>query len=580
MKWLWLFSASAFLAAAQSDQIRASARDYIPPQVRLVVRSELVPLEVVVRNPHGLSVGGLKQSDFEILDQGKPREIAAFSIETREAAPAAVPAAPSAAAKSPASVPAAAAAPPRATLLFFDDLHVAPAELRRTQGAARRFIRDGLAPGARVAVFAASEGLVLDFTANADALTTAIEKLRSHPRISGNGFQSCPRITPYQAYLIANNLDQSALLAAVQEAQQCEYTDPNDRHRGPINSGPTATDPNTIAVRAQASDTWEQARRDSLNSFAAVDTALAVLARVPGTRVLLLVSTGFLSGLLEEEMDATINRAIHAGIVINALDAKGLWAEPPGRPFGEGHMDGFPLLTFAFELQTIGSRNDAMDAVLAEAASATGGLFFHNSNDLAGGFSQLAAVPETTYLLAFRPDPEDAAGTYHKLKVRLTAHNGYYVQTRPGYFAPSEGPTETKTAPSPLDRQALAADVLTEIPIHLDTRLDQSKPAQPEVALAIHVDVSRLKFVKRNGRHLQKLVFIGALLDDRGNMVAAKEGVVDFALKKETLPRLTASGLNASLSLAAPPGAYRVRVVVEDAYGKMGSLNQTIEVPK
>ena len=55
---------------------------------------------------------------------------------------------------------------------------------------------------------------------------------------------------------------------------------------------------------------------------------------------------------------------------------------------------------------------------------------------------------------------------------------------------------------------------------------------------------------------------------------------MDFALKDETLPRLTASGLNASLSLAAPPGPYRVRLVVQDADGKMASLNQTMEIPK
>jgi hypothetical protein len=63
-------------------------------------------------------------------------------------------------------------------------------------------------------------------------------------------------------------------------------------------------------------------------------------------------------------------------------------------------------------------------------------------------------------------------------------------------------------------------------------------------------------------------------------MVAAKEGVVDFALKNETLPRLMASGLNASLSLAAPPGSYRVRVVVQDADGKMASLNRSLEIPR
>jgi hypothetical protein len=239
-----------------------------------------------------------------------------------------------------------------------------------------------------------------------------------------------------------------------------------------------------------------------------------------------------------------------------------------------------PLATFIFETSTILSRNDAMNAAMAELAAGTGGLFFHSSNDLVGGFSQLATVPETTYLLAFRPDTEGAKGKYRKLKVRLTAGKGHYVQARPGYFAPGNTPTSTHTGLRPLDRQALASDVLTEIPIQLDGRPDKSAEGDSEVSLAIHVDVSLLKFAKRNGRNVQKLTFIGALLDADGNIVAAKEGVVDFALKNETLPRLTASGLNAALSLTASPGRYRVRLVVQDADGKMASLNQTVEIPK
>ncbi len=309
---------------------------------------------------------------------------------------------------------------------------------------------------------------------------------------------------------------------------------------------------------------------------------MARLARAPGTRVLLMVSTGFLSGMMDAERDAAINHAIHDGIVINALDAKGLWAEPPARPFGEDPQtyQGFPIQTFIFEATSIGSRNDAMNAVMAEFAAGTGGLFFHNSNDLAGGFAQLAAVPETAYLLAFRADAEGAAGKYRTLKVRLTAGNHDYVQTRPGYFAPANAPAEVKAAPRELDREAVAPDELTQIPIHLAGRLSKTEKGDPVLSLVIHVDLAKLKFTPRDGRQTQKLTFIGALMDERGNMVTAKEGEMDLALKAETLARLTASGVNAELTLSAPPGPYRVRVVVQEAGGGMAALNQRLEIPK
>ena len=575
-----IFAISVLLAAAQpADEVHVTARPYTPPQLRLVVQSELVQLEVVVRDPHGRSVSGLKQSDFEILDEGKPREITGFSVSTRDTTPVSGPAVVAA----PAASPSAGTPPPlRSTLLFFDDLHAPVSDLQRVQIAAKRFVKDGMGPGARAAVYAASEGLILDFTADAVALTTAIGKLHPHPRISENGMQSCPRMTPYQAYLIDSNSDYSAFNAALDEMKHCQYTDPNETQvHGASPPGPTGADPNSAAVRAQASATWEQARRDSLNSFAAIDRALAVLSQAPGTRVLLMVSTGFLSGMLEAELDATIDRAIHAGVVINALDAKGLWAEMPGRPFEEGHtMMGFPLQTFAFEIQTIGSRNAAMNAVMEETTSATGGLFFHNSNDLVGGFSVLAAVPETTYLLAFRPDAEGAAGKYRKLRVRLTALKGDYVQARPGYFAPGNTSAEGPRGPRSIDQEVQARDVLKDIPI--DVGEETSKPEKGEgvVTLMIHVDLTPLKFAQREGRHIQKLTFVGALLDKDGNIVAAKEGEMDLALKKETLAKLTASGVSAGLRLSAPPGRYLARVVVQDADGKMASQNGAVEIPR
>ncbi|MGO9261065.1 MAG: VWA domain-containing protein [Bryobacteraceae bacterium] len=581
MRWLGGLAACAFIAAAQqTDEVRVSAHVYTPPLLRLTAQAQLVQLDVVVRDSHGRAVGGLKHGDFEILDEGRPRAIAAFSVETRGTAPVSVPAA-GAAAHSIAAP--AATAPPAATrrsiVLFFDDLHTSGAELQRTQFAARRFVKDGLEAGTRAAVYAASEGMTLDFTPDAGALTSAIDKLRAHQRMSENGLSACPRIPPYQAYLIANHVDPAALGAAILEAKACSAAAPTLAMRG--------TDPVAAEVQTQAEQTWQQARTISLTSFDAIENAMALLAKAPGTRVLLMVSTGFLSGMLDTARDAAIDRAIHGGIVINALDAKGLWSEPPARPFGENPQTALlPGPTFIFEATSTGTRNDALNAVMAEFAASTGGLFFHNSNDLVGGFDQLGAAPEITYLLAFRPDTEGVAGKYHKLKVRLTAGTAGHVQARPGYFAPAApqgappGDADADRAQRQLDQEAMAADTLAEIPVELTGRLGKTDKGDPTLSLTIHVDLAKLPFTARNGRQIQKLAFIGALMDARGNLVAAKEGAMDLALKAETFARLTASGVNAALTLSAPPGPYRVRVVVEEAGGRMAALNQTVEIPK
>jgi VWFA-related protein len=450
--------------------------------------------------------------------------------------------------------------------------------LQRTQLAAKRFVKDGLGPGARAAIFAASQGLVLDFTADTAALTAAIEKLRSHQRVSENGLQPCPRITPYQAYLIDIN-DLDALNAAVQEAGQCMNRAPSTipQTRNPRLTSASSTNPTVVAVRAQAAATWEQAREDSRASFDAVDSALALLAKAPGTRVLLMVSAGFLSGHMDNDRAEAIDRAIRGGIVINALDAKGLWSETAGREAQT--TESLPLATFFFETTTIGSRNDAMNQAMEEFTVGTGGLFFHNNNDLVEGMSQLGAVPETTYLIYVPPDPVSTPGQYHTLKVRLAGRNGDYVQARPGYVVPNP-PAETKPENRPIDQLILASDVQSQIPVKLTPALTKTGAVSPALSLLIHVDLAALKFSQHDDRHVQKLAFIGALFDNDGKIVAAKEGSMDFALKDDTYVRLTASGVNAGLTLNAPPGSYRARVVVEDADGKMAALTQTIEIPK
>ncbi|MEI9971516.1 MAG: VWA domain-containing protein [Ignavibacteriota bacterium] len=588
MKWGALLAFTTAIAAApQRDEVRVSAHAYSQPQLHLTAQTNLVQLEVVVRDPRGRAVTGLKQSDFEVLDEGKPSEIAAFSMMSRDEKPAGT-ATPDSPIPSPfeAVVVGRPPEPPRrSTLLFFDDLHGTAIELQRTKLAARGFIKEGLGAGGRAAVFGSSEGLTLDFTSDADALAVAIEKLRSHQRYSENGITPCPRITPYQAFLIVHN-DFDALNAALQELTLCNSTDPSQvtpavRGRNPGLASVSKTNPLVETVRSQASQTWQQVRDESLNSFDAIESALTRLEHAPGSRVLLVVSTGFLSGLMDKQRTDVIDHAIRAGIVINAIDAKGLWSEAPSRPFDQAlETASLPNQTFNFETSTIASRNFAMDEAMQEFASGTGGLFFHNNNDLSAGFAQLAAIPQTVYLLAIRPDSE-AAGKYRKLKVRLTAKSNGYVQTRPGYFTPANPVAGDMTAEwRPLDRALTGSDIQTAIPVQVTALPGTGGKGETIVSTLIHVDIAPLKFAQRADRHMQKLSFIGALLDPSGKMVAAKEGAMELALKDDTLARLTGSGMNAGLTFAAPPGAYKLRVVVQDAEGKIATQNLAVEVPK
>ena len=133
---------------------------------------------------------------------------------------------------------------------------------------------------------------------------------------------------------------------------------------------------------------------------------------------------------MERELDEVTRHAVHAGIVIDSIDAKGLYTESasaektsPAHPRSINNM------------QSIANASkEAPNDALASLAYNTGGLFFHNRNDLDAGFQELGIRPDISYLLAFIPD-ETPNGKYRHLKVRLKGPSHNTVQARLGYMA-------------------------------------------------------------------------------------------------------------------------------------------------
>src|ERR1022692_4213676 len=123
------------------------------------------------------------------------------------------------------------------------------------------------------------------------------------------------------------------------------------------------------------------------------------MAAMPGQRSIILVSCGFVT-LPEHASDKTdiMDRAIRANVLINALDARGLYTDTPDitRPGTNYQTD---MVLQRMERET----NRAQSDVMAELAAGTGATLFQNNNDLDAGFARLVSAPEYYYLLAFSP---------------------------------------------------------------------------------------------------------------------------------------------------------------------------------
>ena len=325
-------------------------------------------------------------------------------------------------------------------------------------------------------------------------------------------------------------------------------------------------------VLALSRSIWEQTAHVSRNTMEEVGEIVNYLGQHQGERLLICASGGFLSGTLEIEQDELINRALHAGVIIDSLDAKGLYVQDaPQIPMGGSARSVIVQQSMGTNPQE--SANDA----LAVMAYGTGGIFFHNNNDLTLGLREMMA-PAATYLLGFAPDAA-GDGKYHRLKVHVTAPGHYEVQARPGYMAAKEAAKAEAAPPRKIDEVVLASDARAEAPAAIMSSIQTGKDGVKAAAATLHLDLKHMTFRELFGRRDQTVLFIAVLTDAQGNFITGKEYNIDLALKQDTYERNLEGGFNATALLQAPKGKYRLRGVAEVGSGAFTATTLEIEIP-
>ncbi len=562
---LWLLA--AVFAMQVPEEVRVASRPYIPQSAyTLRVDAEVVEIVAVVRDGHEKAVAGLTKDNFHILDDGKERLIDHFVVENglqdalndhkSASAPEAL--------KS--GLPATPVVQPRYLALFFDDVNATDGALtgglKRTQTAAEKFVKSALKAGVHIGVFTASGAQTLEFTTDEGKLMETISALRAHVKMSENGIASCPRITPYLAYRIAFEHDSGSMQAVMFDDFEKDCPTPQS------------------AIVSQAEETWRRVQELSADTLNTVGRVVVHLGTMPGKRELLLASSGFLAMSQQDLKDKIIDRAIRAGVVINALDAKGLYSEAPAglRPEDEGFtqtVSGIaPVInqSIRFEATEAPLRLQVLNEPMGTLAEGTGGTFYHGNNDLNAGFRKLGGEPEVTYRISFRPDGAAPDGSFHKLKVSLINTKNYSVQARPGYFAPNEKVSESLQ--SKIDREILAEDTVAGFPVGIAIQRDKAG-----LLVQSSFDISKLRFVKKDDRLVQRIIFTTALVNAEGKIVAAQEGQIDLSLTEAAYKSLASSGVNAKIVLEVPPGVYKLRQVSADELdGKIACSTHVIEV--
>jgi VWFA-related protein len=569
-------SFASIACAGQASENPATSKPAAEPKAEvpsqdlgptLKVRVNLVQVKAVVRDEKGEAVKNLQREDFQVYDNGKLQLISTFGVETpetfrkREEAAAKTERVESSPGIEREGIP------QRYVAVVFDDVHLQTTDILPVRAGSEKLI-DSLKQGDRIGIFSTSGQMTEQFTSDKEALKKKLKSLAPRPIMGKiNATSTCPEVTYYMADQYVNQHNTEILNVATAEVLECNFR--NDPKR-------------SMAAKSMAESLLRQqlvaGNADNEASYRRLEEMVREISRKPGERVVILVSPGFLLASLYSDEMGMIERANRAGVVINTLDSRGLFnpgvaADDISKPVTDTMSGRIYKANYRMAAQI-----DA-DSVLRDFAESTGGTFFHNSNDLAGGMQQLGAAPEVSYLLGYSPQDQKMDGKYHLIKVALPGKK-YEVQARHGYYAPKKVNDPEERANQEIQEAVYSQGEIDELRLEMHTEYVKTDAANPHLSVTSRVGAQGLRFRKEGGRSFDKLMVTTVIFDENGEYVTGEQKLVNLDLPDETYEKVSRYGLQIKSNFALKPGTYTVRQVVRESEGaQMAAKNGTVVIP-
>ena len=503
-------------------------------------KTELVLVNVTVRDRSGNPVRDLKCEDFTVLEDNKPQQVVSFDLENTDAVlSTATTEAPLLRTTKPGGADAAQAIATRPLkdrrliVLFFDLSSMQPDEIDRATTAAQNYVDKQMVAADLVAVVSLGSTLSVnqDFTSDRRLLKKILQGFNLG---AGQGFEEGS----------AGTTEGTAETGQSFTIDDTEYNIFN-------------TDRRLQALRSIADK----------------------LSRIEEKKSLIYFSSGMDRTGIENQsqLRSATNAAVRANMAIYTMDIRGLQALVPGGEAQNASLRG----TSPYSGRSVASAFDSnatTQETLVTLAGDTGGKAFLDSNDFGKVFTGVQQDSSVYYLLGYHSSNAARDGRFRRITVRIN-RPGLKIDFRRGYYAPADFQHSRQDDRERQLDEELASDLsTTDLPIYLSTAYFRIGDRKFYAPVSIVVSGSQIPFTRNNDQDRATLDILGVVTDSDKRPVGQIRDTVKLALNTSQLVQRKNVQYNSGFVL--PPGKFHLKFVVrENQSGRLGSFETDLMVP-
>jgi VWFA-related protein len=542
------------------------------------VKSNLVNIDVLVKDKKGKYVADLKAEDFTIFENGVQQKLEFFDAPLASSPGRSAPTPTAGAQTDPSLEP---AGVPRNYVTLLLDLQTTDlTNINQVRAGTIKYIREQITDGDVVALLSVTNNLRLlqNFTHDKAKLIAAIEKF-------GLGADS----KSFEQRDLAENID--ALRGELRQSNEA----PTTAIQSPLAGSGQAR---IMIMRTMLAQFIRMRTALSLQQSRPILAALAAISEalrpIPGKKTLVLFSQGFVTpAVLDWQVQSTIDIANRANVAIYIIDSAGLRASAPTSSALGGNT---PLSSISAatsqeqRIRAVGgetvfdtSRQEGLGReydILYRISGDTGGRFLKGNNDIGQGLERINQEIQARYTLAYRSTNQNFDGSFRKVKIEVRRPDAQIV-SRSGYYAISP---EEIVLLSPVDKKLFdnfgALLSTPGMPVSISLSHYRSSDGLYTVPLAIELPPEAVQFQRKGDKRAMQLEVVGVLKATPDKMLSRLGGNFDVSLTDREYQSIVSNNIYYRQDLQLTPGDYTIDLIVRDRQsGRISGRREHVVLP-